>query len=285
MTGEGVPVRTGDHTVGLVGLALLRNAVAGDGERVRARLADLRAVLERLDHPPFSAVRDLPAEGTQAGYAAWAQSYDDPGNVTVALDEAHVVPLLVGLPVGRALDVACGTGRHTAHLGARGHRVTAVDSSPAMLARARSKADASYLVADLAHLPFGDSSFDAVVCALALAHERDLRPPIRELARVARPGAGIIVSVPHPFVTGILGWRAHFTRADGSRAFVPEYAHLPGAYARAFLEAGLGIRGCAEPCLDADQAAASAKVPWLNECMRDALVGLPALLVWVLERP
>ena len=284
MTADPAPVHVGDHAAGVIGLAILRDAVAGDGVRVRARLADLRAVLERLGEPPFSLRRHLPAEDAARGYAAWADSYDDPGNMTIALDEANVVPMLAHLPVGHVLDAACGTGRHAAHLVERGHQVTGVDSSPEMLAKARGRVPGSFLAADLSHLPFPDGSFDAVVCALALAHERDIGMPVGELARVARPGARLLVSVPHPFVTGILGWRAQFTRADGSRAFIPEFAHLPSAYVKAFVQVGLEIRDCVEPRLDPLQATESSKVEWLTDAVQDALAGLPALLVWSLER-
>jgi SAM-dependent methyltransferase len=43
------------------------------------------------------------------------------------------------LPLGVVLDAACGTGRHSAYLGAIGHKVIGVDSSAAMLRRAREK--------------------------------------------------------------------------------------------------------------------------------------------------
>ena len=44
---------------------------------------------------------------------------------------------------GRVLDLGCGTGEDAVHLASSGMRVVAVDASPAMLARARSKAVAS----------------------------------------------------------------------------------------------------------------------------------------------
>lgn len=40
----------------------------------------------------------------------------------------------------RLLDLGCGTGNHTLPLARRGHRVTGIDRSPGMLARARVKA-------------------------------------------------------------------------------------------------------------------------------------------------
>src|SRR5690242_11654925 len=73
------------------------------------------------------------------------------------------------------LDLATGTGLVAEAIvdtvGPSGH-VTAVDKSPAMLARAErrlaSGANVSIQVADAQALPFADGTFDAVVCSLAL---------------------------------------------------------------------------------------------------------------------
>ena len=51
------------------------------------------------------------------------------------------MPLLVRvasqLPPGRALDLACGAGRHAIFLASRGWQVTAVDASPVGIKLAR----------------------------------------------------------------------------------------------------------------------------------------------------
>jgi SAM-dependent methyltransferase len=67
------------------------------------------------------------------------------------------------------LDVACGTGRHALELAARGYRVTGVDNSDDMLARARdSAASASasieYHVRDMRNIDLGGHRFDAATC-------------------------------------------------------------------------------------------------------------------------
>jgi SAM-dependent methyltransferase len=64
-----------------------------------------------------------------------------------------------GLRQGRALDVACGTGRAFAPLLKRGWQVRGCDLSPAMLERARAEADdkVELEVADMRELPlFGE---------------------------------------------------------------------------------------------------------------------------------
>ena len=75
------------------------------------------------------------------------------------------------LPLGVALDAACGTGRHAAYLAQLGHQVIGVDSSPEMLAVAREKLpDVEIHLADLNALPVADDGVDVVVCAFALTH-------------------------------------------------------------------------------------------------------------------
>ena len=61
--------------------------------------------------------------------------------------------LIATLPItGDVLELACGTGQWTRVLAARGHRVTAVDGSPEMRARARARVGdlaVEFLEADL----------------------------------------------------------------------------------------------------------------------------------------
>ncbi|MGU3431823.1 class I SAM-dependent methyltransferase [Actinomycetes bacterium M1A6_2h] len=63
------------------------------------------------------------------------------------------------------LDAGCGTGRVGASLAHRGHRVTAVDMDPILVAEARRRGDLVVLEADLSELDLGDGTFDAVVAA------------------------------------------------------------------------------------------------------------------------
>jgi SAM-dependent methyltransferase len=66
-------------------------------------------------------------------------------------------------PAAQVLDVACGHGRHVHWLAGAGHRVTAIDRDPALLAPLAGLA--TTLVADLeaGPWPLPDRRFDAVV--------------------------------------------------------------------------------------------------------------------------
>jgi len=242
-------------------------------------------VLAGLGREPYSAPRTLPEAKVAGGYAGWALSYDDPGNDTIALEEPAVRALLDELPSGPVLDAACGTGRHTAYLLQAGRTVIGVDSSPEMLARAQSKLPGADLrEGSLDALPFPDGCVTGAVCALALSHLPSLGPAVSELARVLSPGGRVVISNPHPFATALLGWRAVYVDEDGIRTMIPEHAHMPGDYVRAFAEAGLAVRRCLEPALTDEDARARAKAGQ-EEAFAAALTGVPAVIVWEAEKP
>jgi len=93
-----------------------------------------------------------------------------------------------------------------------------------------------------------------------------------------------VISNPHPFATGVLGWRAVFVDAAGARRMIPEYAHLHGDYVEALTAAGLVVRRLLEPGLTRRQARARAKGDH-PEVFEGALTGVPAVIVWEAERP
>ncbi len=94
---------------------------------------------------------------------------------------------------GHVLDVATGTGLVAERLLRNGHRVTGLDQSPEMLARARERfGDAVELVeASAETLPFEDASFDHLTVTYLLRYVDDPGAVLRELARVVRPGGTI----------------------------------------------------------------------------------------------
>jgi SAM-dependent methyltransferase len=174
--------------------------------------------------------RPTGSAATFAGYESWAQTYDDPGNDTIALEDPVVRALLDELPPGRALDAACGTGRHLAYLQAAGREVIGVDASEAMLDRAREKvAEADLRRGDLTALPLDDRSVAGRMRARVEPPAGTWGPRSRSLQGCCAPGAPGD-SNPHPFATGVLGWRAVFVDAAGRRSMIPEFPHLHGDY-------------------------------------------------------
>jgi SAM-dependent methyltransferase len=75
------------------------------------------------------------------------------------------------------LDVATGGGHVARRLRELGANVVTVDPAPGM------RAD---VIAPAEHLPFADSSFDAVACRVAAHHFSDVLASVKEMARVAK---------------------------------------------------------------------------------------------------
>jgi SAM-dependent methyltransferase len=99
-------------------------------------------------------------------------------------------PLLVEtarkFKAGRALDLACGTGRNAVWLAEHGWQVTAVDRSPVTIPGVDTH------VADLEkhEFPIAEASWDLIVVSLYL--QRDLFEPIK---RGLKPGGVAVVIV------------------------------------------------------------------------------------------
>ena len=271
----------GQMLLGTEGLALLRLAATDDAEARARRVAEIRDLLARYDAELAGPI-GTPEYDLGDGYRLWSQTYDAPLRL-FPVEEPAVRDLLAKLPPGRILDAACGTGRHSVWLAARGYEVVGVDASPDMLAKARAKLPGTRFESGaLTALPLPDALVDAALCALALVHVQDLRPAFAELARVVRPGGRIVISDVHPFLVA-LGWQAQFRTADGATGFVRLHGHLPSDYAQAAAEAGLRVSNFYEPPLPADSAVTVAQGP-IPEANAAAWAGLPGVIVWDLVK-
>jgi demethylmenaquinone methyltransferase / 2-methoxy-6-polyprenyl-1,4-benzoquinol methylase len=132
----------------------------------------------------------------KALFAPLGPTYDRVGAILSFGQDPRWRRFLVGrLPhdSGHVLDVATGTGLVAQALVERGFRVTGVDQSPEMLARARARFDGrvELVEASAEALPFGDASFDHLTFTYLLRYVDDPRATVRELARVVRPGGTV----------------------------------------------------------------------------------------------
>ncbi len=96
------------------------------------------------------------------------------------------------------LEVAAGTGVITLKMAAKAQKVYAVDITPEMIAQAEEKAKTQGVtnvvcsVDDAYALPFGDGTFDAVVCANALHNMQDPGRALAEMRRVLKPSGRLV---------------------------------------------------------------------------------------------
>lgn len=149
-------------------------------------------------------------------YRYWADSFDE-GTPILALESRHLAPVLSNvLPEAagkRFLDIGCGTGRWLSWAVDRGAHAIGADLSIEMLRAASRKAGLSGCIvqADAMFTPFRDASADVVLCALVIGHMRPVSQAMAGLARLAAPGARVIVTDFHPDALR-RGWKRTFKR-------------------------------------------------------------------------
>ena len=94
----------------------------------------------------------------------------------------------------RALDLCCGTGDIGRLLAARGAKTVGCDFTREMLAAAPQRNQVQALIqGDALHLPFRSSSFDVLTIAYGLRNLADFERGLREMLRVAKPGARLLI--------------------------------------------------------------------------------------------
>ena len=275
--------RVADIILGFEGLAILR-AWMLDNAAVQARTQEILDIAARIEEEPWSNQLTYGESTITAGYAEWSETYDDPGNPMLLAEEPVVREILARYPVGTALDAACGTGRHTKYLASLGHQVIGIDTTPKMLELAAAKVPAAqFQTADLAAIPLPDGEIDLAVCTLALTHCPDLGPPMKELARVVRPGGHVVISDVHPFDV-VLSVQGIFRRKRGGRGFVRNFVHLPSDYLNASQQAGLNVVQCIEPLWGEKEIATIGFSEKMPDLVETALRGLPIAIVWELQK-
>jgi phosphatidylethanolamine/phosphatidyl-N-methylethanolamine N-methyltransferase len=171
----------------------------------------------------------IAAADVRNAYRRWAPIYDRTFGKIV---EAAVLSVTARANAfsGRLLEAGVGTGLALPHYGP-GLRVTGIDLSPDMLARARERVARhgqanveALLEMDATAIAFPDNSFDVTVAMFVMTVVPDPGQVMRELARVTKPGGTVLIcnhfSVEQGFRGALerglsryaakLGWRPEF---------------------------------------------------------------------------
>ena len=104
----------------------------------------------------------------------------------------------------RVLDLGCGAGQNSVAMARAGATVIGVDSSAGQLAAARALADSQEVRLELRHGDLADLAFlradsvDVVLAADVLGYVEDLGRALRQVHRVLKVGAPLVLSLPHP---------------------------------------------------------------------------------------
>ena len=159
----------------------------------------------------MSKTKSLDVAAVLRAYARWAPVYDfsfgliaDPGR-RQAVDH-------INNRRGRVLEVGVGTGISLPHY-KRELNITAIDLSPDMLRRARSRVDAknldnveAVLEMNAGALTFADEAFDIVVAMYVMTVVPDPERVMAELERVCAPGGEVIIVNHFSQEEGVRGW-------------------------------------------------------------------------------
>ncbi len=133
----------------------------------------------------------------------------------------------------RILETAAGTGIVTAAIVREvpDAEIVATDLNEAMIAYAAHKFGPAEAVewrqADAADLPFGDESFDAVVCQFGLMFVPDKARAVREAYRVLKPGGTFLFNVWDAIERNDLAHIAHTTISEFFEHDPPNFYQVP----------------------------------------------------------
>jgi ubiquinone/menaquinone biosynthesis C-methylase UbiE len=279
-------MKSGEYLLAVVGYAAIRD-VFRDPEQFQRRMAEIRNVVSHGDEFPFNFDVTFSERDVLSGYTQWSETYDAPAtNPAIIIEESIVHPIFASLPPGRALDAACGSGRHACHLAALGHDVIGVDATPAMLDLARAKApDVDFREGRFDALPVDDESIDVLTCALALCHETAVAPAIAEFARVLKPGGTAVVSDMHPIATAAGGAAAFPSQDNTSIPYVRNHVHHASEWFAAFRDAGLSVTSLDEGKGDEETVKLVPSYAAFPEASTRAFADNPTIIVWTATKP
>jgi phosphatidylethanolamine/phosphatidyl-N-methylethanolamine N-methyltransferase len=166
----------------------------------------------------FKRVRDgderaarMDEEAIRSAYRRWAPVYDHTFGRVAAEGRKHSVEI-INQGRGRVLEVGVGTGLSLPTYGQH-LEIVGIDLSPEMLEKARERVAAEGLTnvvglyeMDAGDLKFPDASFDTVVAMYVMTVVPEPAKVMRELARVCKPGGGVILVNHFSAEEGMRGW-------------------------------------------------------------------------------
>lgn len=161
---------------------------------------------------------------------------------------------LIGVGLGRVLDVGAGRGMSSYALARDGWDVTALEPDPSAIIGAGAIRELA-TIADLRievveewgeTLPFPDGSFDLVYGRQVLHHARDLTRLCAEMARVLRPGGSFLATREHVIFKDA-DLAVFLAEHPLHRLYGGEHAYRLDVYRRAIESAGVKVTAVINP--------------------------------------
>lgn len=194
-------------------------------------------------------------EAARQFFDRWARFYGtDPFSRLIRRAQRRALVTLALGESDRLLDVGCGPGAAVFEAAPLVTSATGLDLSPAMIARARSRADGignvEFVEGDSAHLPFADGAFSAVLSTTSFHHYPHPDRAVAAMRRVLEPSGRIaigdlssdrlIMRGVDAFCTRYETGHVHFYRADDLIALLTSAGFLD-VTARSLLAGGYAL--------------------------------------------
>lgn len=137
-------------------------------------------------------------EASRQFFDRWARFYGaDPFSRWIRRAQCRALAALGLAESDRLLDVGCGPGVAVREAAPLVTSATGLDLSPAMIARARSRAEGignvEFVEGDSARLPFADGAFSAVLSTTSFHHYPHPERALAEMRRVLEPAGRIAI--------------------------------------------------------------------------------------------
>jgi ubiquinone/menaquinone biosynthesis C-methylase UbiE len=139
----------------------------------------------------------------QEAYNQWAGSYNDVVNLTRDMELKAKKLMLENISFSNVLELGCGTGKNTEWLAQKANRVTAVDFSENMLAKARERVKADNVEFKQADInsawDFATGPVGLITCSLVLEHIEHLKPVFKKASELLVQNGHFYIGELHPF--------------------------------------------------------------------------------------
>jgi 2-polyprenyl-3-methyl-5-hydroxy-6-metoxy-1,4-benzoquinol methylase len=114
------------------------------------------------------------------------------------LAEKRILTKWIKQPIGSCLELGSGFGRLTVLFQNHSQEIVTIDFSEANLHQTKNTAKRAQVIrSTVQELPFRDNSFDYIFLIRVVHHLPDPQVVLKEISRVARPDATLILSAPN----------------------------------------------------------------------------------------